>query len=217
MTETATMLRKARDESPMLRASVALLLNLVHDRGGRLLVDAAARQDLAAAGIPSADQRRVLDALHDSAAADVEFDASTGLPLVRLRDQRQPRPSLESSGHDTPAARPPKRDRAGGFAPPATVPGLESFGQALSRSRRRRVLTMDELSMKSQLSKSYISLLESGRAKPPSDDACDRLEDALDLPRGTLGRHARVLSTPPDVLALIDPDRLQQFLIGSRQ
>ena len=57
---------------------------------------------------------------------------------------------------------------------------MESLGDKIRRQRRRLGLTLDELAVRSGVSKPYLSLIETGRVpNPPSDEKLQSLEQAL--------------------------------------
>ena len=57
---------------------------------------------------------------------------------------------------------------------------MEALGEKLRRQRRRLGLTLDELAVRSTISKPYLSLIETGRVpNPPSDEKLQRLEQTL--------------------------------------
>ena len=64
---------------------------------------------------------------------------------------------------------------------------MEPLGEKLRRQRRRLGLTLDELAVRSSISKPYLSLIETGRVpNPPSDEKLQRLEQALGFAAGEL-------------------------------
>jgi SOS-response transcriptional repressor LexA len=65
-------------------------------------------------------------------------------------------------------------------------------------------LTLDELALRTGISKPYLSLIETGRvANPPSDDKLRKLELALGFTPGELVTQAHLHRTPRDVRAMI--------------
>jgi repressor LexA len=95
---------------------------------------------------------------------------------------------------------------------------MESLGTKLRRQRRRLGLTLDELAGRTQISKPYLSLIETGRVpNPPSDEKLRRLEQTLGFPPGELLSQAHLQRTPRDVRAVLaklmkgNEDRGSQF------
>jgi repressor LexA len=87
---------------------------------------------------------------------------------------------------------------------------IESMGVKIRRQRRRLGFTLDELAVKTQISKPYLSLIETGRVpNPPSDEKLRRLEVALGFAAGELITQAQ--KTPKDVRAV-----LQKLLKGEK-
>jgi repressor LexA len=81
---------------------------------------------------------------------------------------------------------------------------MESLGTKLRRQRRRLGLTLDELAGRTQISKPYLSLIETGRVpNPPSDEKLRRLEQTLGFPPGELLSQAHLQRTPRDVRAVL--------------
>lgn len=81
---------------------------------------------------------------------------------------------------------------------------MESLGTKLRRQRRRLGLTLDELAGRTQISKPYLSLIETGRVpNPPSDEKLRRLEQTLGFPAGELLTQAHLQRTPRDVRAVL--------------
>ncbi|HEV7301175.1 MAG TPA: XRE family transcriptional regulator [Tepidisphaeraceae bacterium] len=81
---------------------------------------------------------------------------------------------------------------------------MESLGTKLRRQRRRLGLTLDELAGRTQISKPYLSLIETGRVpNPPSDEKLRRLEQTLGFPPGELLTQAHLQRTPRDVRAML--------------
>jgi len=88
----------------------------------------------------------------------------------------------------------------------------ESLGPKLRRRRRRLGFTLDELAVKTGISKPYLSLIETERvANPPSDEKLKRLEQTLDFAPGELLTQAHLQRTPKDVR-----DMLTQLLLPSK-
>jgi len=78
------------------------------------------------------------------------------------------------------------------------------MGIQIRRQRRRLGLTLDDLSRRSEISKPYLSLIETGRINnPPSDEKLRRLELALGFKTGELLAQAHFLRTPKDVRAML--------------
>jgi transcriptional regulator with XRE-family HTH domain len=81
---------------------------------------------------------------------------------------------------------------------------LEPLGTKIRRQRRRLGLTLDELAGRANISKPYLSLIETGRvANPPSDEKLGRIEQTLGFPAGELLTQAHLQRTPGDVRALL--------------
>ena len=78
-----------------------------------------------------------------------------------------------------------------------------SLGGTIRHRRRQIGLTLDELATAAAMSKPYLSLIETRRANPPSDDVLQRLEAALRLPPSALKAMVWLHVTPPAVLALL--------------
>jgi phage repressor protein C with HTH and peptisase S24 domain/DNA-binding XRE family transcriptional regulator len=80
----------------------------------------------------------------------------------------------------------------------------ESLGPKLRRQRRRLGLTLDELAGRTNISKPYLSLIETGRVpNPPSDEKLRRLEQTLGFTPGELLSQAHLQRTPRDVRAML--------------
>jgi SOS-response transcriptional repressor LexA len=85
---------------------------------------------------------------------------------------------------------------------------MDSLGEKIRKQRRRLGLTLDELAVRSSISKPYLSLIETGRVpNPPSDEKLQRLEQALGFEKNQLVAQAHLHRTPEDVRAV-----LQQLL-----
>src|SRR5881396_2822725 len=90
-----------------------------------------------------------------------------------------------------------------------TVPKLrirlmESLGPKLRRQRRRLGLTLDELAGRTDISKPYLSLIETGRVpNPPSDEKLRRLEQTLGFSANELVTQAHIQRTPRDVRVVL--------------
>lgn len=80
----------------------------------------------------------------------------------------------------------------------------QSLGAKIRRARLRAVMTLDKLAQRSEISKAYLSLIETGRVvNPPSDDKLRRIEQALNFPANELVGHAHLQRTPSDVRAVL--------------
>lgn len=87
---------------------------------------------------------------------------------------------------------------------------IETLGAKLRKQRRRLGLTLDELAGRTQISKPYLSLIETGRVpNPPSDEKLRRLEMALGFGAGELVTQAHLQRTPRDVRVM-----LQKLMMG---
>lgn len=81
---------------------------------------------------------------------------------------------------------------------------MEALGDKIRKQRRRLGLTLDELAVRSSISKPYLSLIETGRVpNPPSDEKLQRLEQALGFAAGELVAQAHLQRTPPDVRTVL--------------
>jgi repressor LexA len=81
---------------------------------------------------------------------------------------------------------------------------MEPLGPKLRRQRRRLGFTLDELAVRTGISKPYLSLIETGRvANPPSDEKLRRLEQTLGFTAGELVSQAHLQRTPRDVRAML--------------
>jgi repressor LexA len=81
---------------------------------------------------------------------------------------------------------------------------METMGAKLRKQRRRLGLTLDELALKTAISKPYLSLIETGNVpNPPSDEKLRRLERVLGFAANELVTEAHVLRTPRDVRAVL--------------
>lgn len=81
---------------------------------------------------------------------------------------------------------------------------IETLGPKLRKQRRRLGLTLDELAVKTGISKPYLSLIETSRVpNPPSDEKLRRLEQALGFASGELLTQAHLHRTPRDVRAVL--------------
>lgn len=81
---------------------------------------------------------------------------------------------------------------------------MEPMGPKIRRQRRRLGLTLDDLAVRSGISKPYLSLIETGRVpNPPSDEKLTRLEQVLGFKTGELLTEAHLHRTPSDVRAML--------------
>lgn len=81
---------------------------------------------------------------------------------------------------------------------------MEPLGVKIRRKRKDLGLTLDELAGRTQVSKPYLSLIETGRVtNPPSDEKLRRLEHALGFAPGELVGQAHLQRTPRDVRAML--------------
>jgi phage repressor protein C with HTH and peptisase S24 domain len=81
---------------------------------------------------------------------------------------------------------------------------IEAMGPKIRKHRRRLGLTLDELAGRTNISKPYLSLIETGRVpNPPSDEKLRRLEQTLGFPAGELVTQAHLHRTPKDVRAVL--------------
>src|SRR6476660_4750365 len=81
---------------------------------------------------------------------------------------------------------------------------MEAMGPKIRKHRRRLGLTLDELAGRTNISKPYLSLIETGRVpNPPSDEKLRRLEQTLGFPAGELVTQAHLHRTPKDVRAVL--------------
>lgn len=79
-----------------------------------------------------------------------------------------------------------------------------SLGEKLRKARLNKGLSLDDLARSSQISKPYLSLIETGRVvNPPSDEKLTRLENLLDFSPGELVSQAHLHRTPKDIRALL--------------
>lgn len=74
-----------------------------------------------------------------------------------------------------------------------------TVGRLIRLRRHQLALTLDELARRVGCSKSYLSEIENGRKRAPSDGVLEQLEEALDMPRGRLVETARWERTPAPV------------------
>jgi repressor LexA len=81
---------------------------------------------------------------------------------------------------------------------------VEPLGSKIRRKRKDLGLTLDELAGRTQISKPYLSLIETGRVpNPPSDEKLRRLEQTLGFVPGELITQAHLYRTPRDVRAVL--------------
>ncbi len=75
-----------------------------------------------------------------------------------------------------------------------------NLGQMIRHRREELGLTQDQVAARAEISKPYLSNIETNRAKnPPTDGVLDRLEGALQLAQGDLLRLAQLERTPAAV------------------
>lgn len=86
------------------------------------------------------------------------------------------------------------------------------LGSIIRHRRRQLGKTVWEVGA---ISGPYVSRIETEKAPPPTNATLCKLEAALEFPAGHLTRRAALLRTPPDVLALIDPAKVAQYLEGT--
>jgi SOS-response transcriptional repressor LexA len=80
----------------------------------------------------------------------------------------------------------------------------EPLGPKIRKQRRRLGLTLDELAVKTSISKPYLSLIETGRVpNPPSDEKLRRLETTLGFAANELVTQAHLQRTPGDVRLML--------------
>ncbi len=98
---------------------------------------------------------------------------------------------------------------------------MDALGVQLRRQRRRLGFTLDELALKTGISKPYLSLIETGRVpNPPSDEKLRRLEQTLEFAPNQLVTQAHLQRTPGDVRAMLhkllnDKQELKPGVAGS--
>lgn len=81
---------------------------------------------------------------------------------------------------------------------------MEPLGDKIRKKRKTLGLTLDELAGRTQISKPYLSLIETGRvANPPSDEKLRKLEHALGFAPSELVGQAHLQRTPRDVRAML--------------
>lgn len=81
---------------------------------------------------------------------------------------------------------------------------MEPMGTKIRRQRRRLGLTLDDLAVRSGISKPYLSLIETEKVpNPPSDEKLTRLEQVLGFKTGELVAQAHLHRTPSDVRAML--------------
>jgi len=82
--------------------------------------------------------------------------------------------------------------------------GTDAMGVQIRRQRRRLGLTLDDLSRRAEISKPYLSLIETGRINnPPSDEKLGRIEQALGFKSGELLAQAHLMRTPKEVRTML--------------
>ena len=74
-----------------------------------------------------------------------------------------------------------------------------SLGQILRKKREQLHLTLDEVAAFTGFSKPYLSTIETGRVKPPSDRLLAKLEKCLQFEQGHLQHIAHLERMPADV------------------
>ena len=90
---------------------------------------------------------------------------------------------------------------------PTTIPAkttvrslTEPMGAKIRKQRRRLGFTLDELAVRTGISKPYLSLIETGRVpNPPSDEKLTKLEQSLGFKTNELLSEAHLHRTPRDV------------------
>jgi len=91
----------------------------------------------------------------------------------------------------------------------------QEFGTRLRKLRQERDMTLDTLAAESDISKAYLSQIETGRVDPPRDEKIRRLEEVFGLRPGTLLELAHLARTPDDVRARLE--LLQQAVSRSEE
>ena len=77
-----------------------------------------------------------------------------------------------------------------------------SLGELIRKQREDKRLTQDQVAARAEISKPYLSNIETNRTKnPPSDGVLERLEAELGFPAGQLCKLAHLARTPMDVRA----------------
>lgn len=84
---------------------------------------------------------------------------------------------------------------------------VPTFGEQLRQRRLQTQLQQAQLAGKVGVTASYISLLESGKRPPPSDEVTRSIERALGLAANDLVRLAHLERTPSDIRAQMDLER----------
>ncbi|MEM7628734.1 MAG: S24 family peptidase [Planctomycetota bacterium] len=92
-----------------------------------------------------------------------------------------------------------QQDGPVGEEEPLGVVEGETLGAVIRARRSALRLSLAEVGDRVACAKSYLSLIETGRKGPPSDDIIERLEGALSLPAGRLVRLAALERTPEPV------------------
>jgi repressor LexA len=84
------------------------------------------------------------------------------------------------------------------------INATEALGPKIRRQRRRLGWTLDELALRSRISKPYLSLIENDRVNnPPSDEKLRKLEQCLGFATSELVSQAHWRRTPEDVRAML--------------
>ena len=76
---------------------------------------------------------------------------------------------------------------------------MRTFGDALREGRKKRNLTLRKMSEAVGLSISYLSDIEQGRRRPPTDDLVDRIEQTQQGHKGSLRALARKVENIPPI------------------
>jgi phage repressor protein C with HTH and peptisase S24 domain/DNA-binding XRE family transcriptional regulator len=85
-----------------------------------------------------------------------------------------------------------------------------SLGQIIRDRREEKNLTQDQVSVRVNISKPYLSNIETGRVgNPPSDKVLVELEKALEFATGELVRIGHEMVTPPDVRERLEALQMQ--------
>ncbi|MEM1011304.1 MAG: S24 family peptidase [Planctomycetota bacterium] len=88
--------------------------------------------------------------------------------------------------------------------PTSTDALRQPLGQRIRERRKSMGMTLDELAVRTSVSKPYLSLIETGRVNnPPSDEKLRRIEHALGFAPAELVSQAHFARTPPDVRAML--------------
>jgi SOS-response transcriptional repressor LexA len=98
-----------------------------------------------------------------------------------------------------------KSSRKKSTSPPLRPTTLEAFGASLRRRRTELKMTLDALMAKTEISKPYLSNIETGRVPgPASEDKLRRIAKALDMDENEVLAAADWLRTPESVRQLIE-------------